>query len=131
MGTNSSNVNISNAVFNTSSADNNYSIKLENPVHKLKFDNSLSYSSKYLFNFEKTTRYATFAYSFTLTNPSKIVVTIPYYADEQAILQTYLTSDYFEFIPNQSNFTCSVIAKSNGQDFVYAKTYFDILYFIK
>lgn len=128
LGANSSNINVSSAVFASGSADNNYSIYLENPVHKLKFDNTLSYSSKYLFNFEKTTRYATFANSFSLTSPSKILVTIPYYVDEQPILQTYLTSEYFEFIPNQSNFTCSVISKSNGQDYVCARTNFDILF---
>lgn len=129
LGTNSSTINISNTSFNASSSDDNYSINLEKPVHKLIFDNNLSYSTEYLYNFDKTTRYAEFARDFTLTSPTKVVVTIPYYVDQLQILKTYLTSNSFEFVPNQSNFTCSVITNTNsGQQDIYASTNFNLLF---
>ncbi len=129
LGANSSNVNLSNVQFNSSSKNNNYAILLEKPVHKLKFENNLSYSSEYLYNFEKTTRHADFTLSFSLTSPAKVVITIPYYADEMSILQTYLTSESFEFVANQTNFSCSVQeSTSTGRKNIFASTNFNFVF---
>lgn len=127
LGENRSNLNISNTVFNATSANKNYAINLENPIHQLTFSNSLSYSTEYLYNFEKTTTNAKFNNTLTLTSPSKIAITIPYYCDQQPILKTYLTSESFEFIANQSNFTCSVITNtSTSEKDICATTSFDL-----
>ena len=123
---NRSNVYISNTIFNASSADKNYSIKLEKPNHALIFSNALSYSTEYLYNYENTLTIAKFSNSFSLTNPSKITITIPFYSDKQPILKSYLTSDYFEFIANQSNFTCSVVTNTaSGEKEICASTSFN------
>ena len=122
---NSSTITISNVNFNSESNQNTYSLKLEEPKHSLVFENNLSYSTQYLYNFEMTqASIALFKQNFNLTSPSKIAITIPYEIDNQAVLNTYYDTSKFEIYSNQSNFT-STIKNKNGLELI-VRTSFNI-----
>lgn len=133
-GTNGSTVTITNTTFESTENNDNYSIKLENPIHLLKFNKNLSFTSKYLYNYEISDgnavfqRKATFDVDFVLVKPTVIPITIPYNADGNSILTTFVGSaNMFEVFPNQSNFTCSVNSQMNGRNLVVT-TKFDLVF---
>ena len=130
-GTNSSTIYVSDVTFTSTSNENNYAIKLENPIHTIHFLNDLSFSSQYLYNFELADgnpdfqRKARFDSTFNLVSPAKISITIPYNADYQSILTSALeTPSLFAVYPNQSNFTCILQPNMNGGNLV-VNTYFN------
>lgn len=133
----SSTITSSNTTFSAVSATDNYAINLEKPIHSLIFSNNLSYSTKYLYNYDLNNRYyaqsqrkASFDETFTLTSAGTIRITIPYYVDGQTILSTFASSSTFEFFPNQANFTCSLTENSrpNTKKDLYVTTSFNFIF---
>lgn len=130
LGTNSSTITISNVKFNASVKNKNYSLFLENP-QTMRFINTLSYSSEYLYNYElvggnvNSQRNAIFDTSFVLEDAEKIAITIPYNVDNQAILTARVGDEtMFEVFPNASNFTCSV--KNKNANYLIVSTSFNL-----
>lgn len=130
LGTNSATITISNVKFGASQKDNNYSLFLEHP-QTMRFINTLSYSSEYLYNYEliggnvNSQRNAIFDSSFVLEDTEKIAITIPYNVDNQAILTSRVgDKTMFEVFPNASNFTCSV--KEKNANYLVVSTSFNL-----
>lgn len=130
LGTNSSTITISNVKFGASQKDKNYSLFLEHP-QTMRFINTLSYSSEYLYNYELiggnvgSQRNAIFDSSFVLEDAEKIAITIPYNVDNQAILTSRVgDKTMFEVFPNASNFTCSV--KDKNANYLIVSTSFNL-----
>ena len=131
LGSKDSELTVSNTSFTSSQKDNNYSLFLESPIHSLRFINTLSYSSEYLYNYELAPgnpdfqKKALFDTSFVLEDATKIAITIPYNVDNQSILTARVgTESLFEVFPNASNFTCSV--KSKNANYLVVSTSFEI-----
>lgn len=106
-------VDCSNTIFNTSSSENNYALFIDNSSTSLSFASKLAYQSKFLYNHNTGTSTSANNLDLSSHTSGKIAITVPFYEDGSVILTTNLNASNFEFIPLQSNYTCSIVTNGN------------------
>ena len=106
-------INCSNCNFITSSSEHNYALYIDNSSTSLCFENQLSTQTRFLYNHDTGTSTSTNNIDLSSHINGKLAISVPYYEDGAMVLTTNLNISNFEFIPTQSNYTCSIVTNGN------------------